>query len=173
MLEAVRVIAKVFFLRSCLLQEPLNLRGYLYLGLGLPLAGGLCTSWESSSAVVEVFDVRSAVKEEAKSLGGKFVEVEGAKEDAQPAVMLSNKPKILKRNSRILSRSAPLLPMCDIATAQIPGEKAPVLFLKETVYSMKPGSVIIDLAASTGGNCEFTETGRKHYCARCTHCREI
>jgi NAD(P) transhydrogenase subunit alpha len=47
-----------------------------------------------------------------------------------------------------------------IATAQIPGKKAPVLLLKETVYEMKPGSVIIDLAASTGGNCELTENGK-------------
>jgi NAD(P) transhydrogenase subunit alpha len=47
-----------------------------------------------------------------------------------------------------------------IATAQIPGKKAPVLLLKETVMAMKPGSVIIDLAASTGGNCELTENGK-------------
>lgn len=47
-----------------------------------------------------------------------------------------------------------------IATAQIPGKKAPVLILKDTVYSMKPGSVIVDLAASSGGNCELTESGR-------------
>jgi NAD(P) transhydrogenase subunit alpha len=47
-----------------------------------------------------------------------------------------------------------------IATAQIPGRKAPVLLLKETVWSMKPGSVIIDLAASTGGNCELSENGK-------------
>ena len=47
-----------------------------------------------------------------------------------------------------------------IATAQIPGRKAPVLILKDTVYLMKPGSVIVDLAASTGGNCELTENGK-------------
>ena len=47
-----------------------------------------------------------------------------------------------------------------IATAQIPGRKAPILINKETVYSMKPGSVIIDLAASSGGNCELTENGK-------------
>jgi NAD(P) transhydrogenase subunit alpha len=47
-----------------------------------------------------------------------------------------------------------------IATAQIPGKKAPVLLLKKTVSAMRPGSVIIDLAASTGGNCELTQNGK-------------
>src|SRR5664280_2723184 len=74
-------------------------------------------------AVVEVFDVRSAVKEEV----------------IQERAIASD---------------------VVIATAQIPGRKAPVLLLKETVYSMKPGSVIIDLAASTGGNCELTQNGK-------------
>ncbi|HEY8387775.1 MAG TPA: Re/Si-specific NAD(P)(+) transhydrogenase subunit alpha, partial [Parasegetibacter sp.] len=103
-------------------------------------------------AVVEVFDTRQAVKEEVNSLGAKFVEVEGAA-DASGAggyaveqsedFLRGQKAKIAER----ISRSDIL-----ITTAQIPGKRAPLLVTDEMVASMKPGSVIIDLAAATGGN---------------------
>jgi len=111
-------------------------------------------------AVVEVFDVRSAVKEEVKSLGGKFVEVEGAKEDIAAGGYAVEQTDEFKRKQQELIQERAIASDVVIATAQIPGRKAPVLLLKETVYSMKPGSVIIDLAASTGGNCELTENGK-------------
>ena len=111
-------------------------------------------------AIVEVFDVRSAVKEEVKSLGGKFIEVEGAKEDAASGGYAVEQTEEFRRKQLDLIQERAIASDVVIATAQIPGRKAPVLLLKETVYSMKPGSVIIDLAASTGGNCELTENGR-------------
>jgi H+-translocating NAD(P) transhydrogenase subunit alpha len=111
-------------------------------------------------AVVEVFDVRSAVKEEVKSLGGKFVEVEGAKEDAAAGGYAVEQTDDFKNKQQALIQQRAIAADVVIATAQIPGKKAPVLLLKETVNSMKPGSVIIDLAASTGGNCEVTENGK-------------
>jgi NAD(P) transhydrogenase subunit alpha len=111
-------------------------------------------------AVVEVFDVRSAVKEEVKSLGGKFVEVEGAKEDIAAGGYAVEQTDEFKRKQQELIQERAIASDVVIATAQIPGRKAPLLLLKETVYSMKPGSVIIDLAASTGGNCELTENGK-------------
>jgi NAD(P) transhydrogenase subunit alpha len=111
-------------------------------------------------AVVEVFDVRSAVKEEVKSLGGKFIEVEGAKEDVSAGGYAVEQTDAFKRKQQELIQQHAITSDVVIATAQIPGRKAPVLLLKETVYSMKPGSVIIDLAASTGGNCELTEDGK-------------
>jgi NAD/NADP transhydrogenase alpha subunit len=111
-------------------------------------------------AVVEVFDVRSAVKEEVKSLGGKFIEVEGAKEDVGAGGYAVEQAEDFKRKQQELIQQRAIASDVVIATAQIPGKKAPVLLLKETVYSMKPGSVIIDLAASTGGNCELTENGK-------------
>jgi proton-translocating NAD(P)+ transhydrogenase subunit alpha len=111
-------------------------------------------------AVVEVFDVRSAVKEEVKSLGGKFIEVEGAKEDAAAGGYAVEQTEEFKRKQQELIQKHAIAADVVIATAQIPGKKAPVLVLKETVNSMKPGSVIIDLAASTGGNCELTENGK-------------
>jgi NAD(P) transhydrogenase subunit alpha len=111
-------------------------------------------------AVVEVFDVRSAVKEEVKSLGGKFIEVEGAKEDAAAGGYAVEQTEEFKKKQQELIQQRTIASDVVIATAQIPGKKAPVLLLKETVAAMKPGSVIIDLAASTGGNCELTENGK-------------
>jgi NAD(P) transhydrogenase subunit alpha len=108
-------------------------------------------------AIVEVFDVRSAVKEEVKSLGGKFIEVEGAKEDKAAGGYAVEQTEDFKRKQQELIQQRALASDVVIATAQIPGKRAPILLLKETVYSMKPGSVIVDLAASTGGNCELTQ----------------
>jgi NAD(P) transhydrogenase subunit alpha len=111
-------------------------------------------------ATVEVFDVRSAAKEEVKSLGGKFIEVEGAKEDVEAGGYAVEQTEEFKRKQQELIQQRAIAADVVIATAQIPGRKAPVLLLKETVNSMKPGSVIVDLAASTGGNCELTENGK-------------
>jgi H+-translocating NAD(P) transhydrogenase subunit alpha len=111
-------------------------------------------------AVVEVFDVRSAVKEEVKSLGGKFIEVEGAKEDSSAGGYAIEQGEEFKKKQQELIQQRAIVSDVVIATAQIPGKKAPVLLLADTVNAMKPGSVIIDLAASTGGNCELTENGK-------------
>jgi NAD(P) transhydrogenase subunit alpha len=111
-------------------------------------------------AIVEVFDVRAAVKEEVKSLGGKFIEVEGAKDDRAAGGYAVEQAEEFRRKQQELIQQHAIASDVVIATAQIPGKKAPVLLLKETVWSMKPGSVIIDLAASTGGNCELTENGK-------------
>lgn len=111
-------------------------------------------------AIVEVFDVRSAVKEEVKSLGGKFVEVEGAMEDAAAGGYAVEQTDEFKKKQQELIQQRAIASDVVICTAQIPGKKAPLLLVKETVYSMKPGSVIVDLAASSGGNCELTENGK-------------
>jgi NAD(P) transhydrogenase subunit alpha len=111
-------------------------------------------------AVVEVFDVRSAVREEVRSLGGKFIEVEGAKEDASAGGYAVEQSEEFKQKQQELIQQRAIAADVVISTAQIPGKKAPVLILKETVNSMKPGSVIVDLAASSGGNCELTSNGK-------------
>jgi len=110
-------------------------------------------------ASVEVFDVRSAVKEEVKSLGARFIEVEGAKEDASAGGYAVEQTDEFKRKQQELIQQRAEASDVIIATAQIPGKKAPLLIVKETVGKMKPGSVIIDLAASSGGNCELTRNG--------------
>jgi len=111
-------------------------------------------------AVVEVFDVRSAVKEEVKSLGGKFIEVEGAREDASAGGYAVEQTEEFRKKQQDLIQKRAIAADVIIATAQIPGKKAPVLILRETVMAMRPGSIIVDLAASTGGNCELTENDR-------------
>lgn len=111
-------------------------------------------------ATVEIFDVRSAVKEEVMSLGGKFIEVEGAREDASAGGYAVEQTEEFRLKQQQLIQTRARVSDVIIATAQIPGKKAPVLVLKETVNEMKKGSVIIDLAASTGGNCELTQNNK-------------
>jgi NAD(P) transhydrogenase subunit alpha len=107
-------------------------------------------------AVVEVFDVRSAVKEEVLSLGGKFIEVEGAKDDAAAGGYAVEQTEEYKRKQQELIHKHAVQANVVICTAQIPGKRAPLLIPKETVEAMSPGSVVIDMAAGSGGNCELT-----------------
>ena len=129
--------------------------------LGAGVAGlQAIASARKLGAVVEVFDVRSAVKEEVKSLGGKFIEVEGAREDeAAGGYAVEQTEEFKKKQGELIHKHAAKSNVI-ICTAQIPGKTAPVLIKKETVEQMTPGSVIIDLAASTGGNCELTENNK-------------
>jgi len=131
----------------------------LIIGAGVAGLQALAIS-RKLGAVVEVFDVRSAVKEEVKSLGGKFVEVEGAKEDTGAGGYAVEQTEEYKKKQQELIQQRAAVSDVIISTAQIPGKKAPLLILKETVMKMNPGSVIIDLAASGGGNCELTENGK-------------
>ena len=107
-------------------------------------------------AVVEVFDVRSAVRDEVKSLGGRFIEVEGAREDAAAGGYAVEQSEEYRKKQQELIQQRAIAADVVISTAQIPGKKAPLLILRETVEAMKPGSVIVDLASSSGGNCELT-----------------
>ncbi|MEZ5069667.1 MAG: NAD(P) transhydrogenase subunit alpha [Bacteroidales bacterium] len=127
----------------------------LILGAGVAGLQALATA-RKLGAVVEVFDVRAAVKEEVLSLGGKFVEVEGARDDQGAGGYAVEQSEEYKRKQGELIQKHAISANVVITTAQIPGRPAPKLILKETVEQMKPGSVIVDLAASTGGNCELT-----------------
>jgi NAD(P) transhydrogenase subunit alpha len=128
----------------------------LILGAGVAGLQAIATS-RKLGAQVQVFDVRSAVKEEVKSLGGKFVEVEGAIEDkAAGGYAVEQTEEFKKKQQQAINDHAAKANVV-ICTAQIPGKKAPLLLPKEAVEAMQPGSVIIDLAASSGGNCELTK----------------
>jgi H+-translocating NAD(P) transhydrogenase subunit alpha len=130
----------------------------LILGAGVAGLQAIATA-RRLGAVVEVFDVRSAVKEEVQSLGGKFVEVQGAREDSAAGGYAVDQTEEYLQKQRELIHQRALRSDVVICTAVIPGKKAPVLLFKNTVESMKGGSVIIDLAASSGGNCELTRNG--------------
>lgn len=128
----------------------------LVLGAGVAGLQSLATA-RKLGAVVEVFDVRPAVKEEVLSLGGKFIEVEGAKDDASAGGYAVEQTEEYKKRQQELIHKHAIQSNVVICTAQIPGKKAPILIPKDTVEAMKPGSVIIDIAAGSGGNCELTQ----------------
>ncbi len=128
----------------------------LILGAGVAGLQAIATS-RKLGAQVHVFDVRSAVKEEVMSLGGRFVEVEGATEDKAAGGYAVEQTEEFKQKQQQAINDQAARSHVVICTAQIPGKKAPVLLTKQAVESMKPGSVIIDLAASSGGNCELTK----------------
>lgn len=131
----------------------------LVLGAGVAGLQAIATA-RKLGAVVEAFDVRSAVKEEVQSLGAKFIEVEGAKEDSGAGGYAVEQSDDYKQKQQELIQQHARKANVVIATAQIPGKKAPILITKDTVENMLPGSVIVDLAASTGGNCELSEKYR-------------
>lgn len=131
----------------------------LILGAGVSGLQAIATS-RKLGAVVEVFDVRAAVKEEVQSLGGKFIEVEGAMDDKAAGGYAVEQSEEFKQKQQQLIHDHAVKANVVITTAQIPGRQAPILLTTETVNSMMPGAVIIDLAASTGGNCEVTQNGK-------------
>ena len=133
--------------------KPANL---LILGAGVAGLQSIATA-RKLGAVVYVFDVRAAVKEEVVGLGGKFVDVEGATDDKSAGGYAVEQTEEFKQRQAKAIHDQAVKSDVIICTAQIPGRKAPLLIRKETVEAMNPGSVIIDLAASTGGNCEVTK----------------
>jgi len=110
-------------------------------------------------AVVSAFDVRPAVKEQVESLGAKFIEVDAADDqDAETAAGYAREmgEDYQRRQAEVLRDTLKAQDIC-ITTAQIPGRPAPILVTEEMVKGMKPGSVIVDLAVETGGNCALSE----------------
>ena len=131
----------------------------LVLGAGVAGLQAIATA-KRLGAVVEASDVRQAAWEEVLSLGAKFVDVEGAVEDKSAGGYAVEQSEDFKKRQQQAVQEHAMKSDVVICTAQIPGRKAPVLLEKATVEKMKPGSVIIDLAASTGGNCALTENGK-------------
>ncbi len=123
----------------------------LILGAGVAGLQAIATAKRLGS-VVEVFDTRPAVKEEVQSLGAKFIEVPGAADASSAGGYAVEQSEEYKRNQQ--QKIAESIAKADIVitTAQIPGKKAPILITDEMLKTMRRGSVIIDLAASTGGN---------------------
>ena len=109
-------------------------------------------------AKVEAYDVRPAVKEQVQSLGARFVELPLETGDAEDkgGYAKAQDESFYRRQREMMLRSSPASDVV-ITTALIPGKKAPILVTTEMVDAMPPGSVIVDLAAERGGNCELTE----------------
>ncbi len=129
----------------------------LILGAGVAGLQAIATA-KRLGAVVEVFDTRPAVKEEVMSLGAKFIEVEGAADASKAGgYAVEQTEEFLQRQKAKIAERVAIADII-ITTAQIPGKKAPVLITTTMMEAMKNGSVIIDLAAATGGNTELTKT---------------
>src|SRR5688572_13876290 len=128
----------------------------LILGAGVAGLQAIATS-KRLGAVVEVFDTRPAVKEEVMSLGAKFIEVEGAADASSAGGYAVDQSEEYKKRQH--QKIAETIAKADIVitTAQIPGMKAPILITEEMIRTMRKGSVIIDIAAATGGNTPVTK----------------
>jgi NAD(P) transhydrogenase subunit alpha len=128
----------------------------LILGAGVAGLQAIATS-KRLGAVVEVFDTRPAVKEEVMSLGAKFIEVEGAADASKAGgYAVEQSEDFMQRQKAKIAESVAKADIV-ITTAQIPGKKAPILITTGMMEAMKNGSVIIDMAAATGGNTELTK----------------
>jgi len=111
-------------------------------------------------AVVWVSDIRPAVKEEVQSLGGKFIEVETDESmQDEGGYAKEASPEFLKKQQELIAKHVSEADIV-ITTALVPGKRAPLLITEEMVKSMKPGSVVLDMAVEFGGNVEISEKGK-------------
>jgi NAD(P) transhydrogenase subunit alpha len=133
--------------------------GVMVLGAGVAGLQAIATT-RRLGAQVQAFDVRSAVKEQIESLGAKFLELDMGLEDAEDsggyARQLTDEEQ--QKQRELLADEIGKVDAV-ISTAAVPGRPAPLLIIEDAVKQMKPGSVIVDLAAESGGNCELTEAG--------------
>ncbi|MCB1174204.1 MAG: Re/Si-specific NAD(P)(+) transhydrogenase subunit alpha [Leptospiraceae bacterium] len=133
------------------------------LGAGVAGLQAIATA-KRLGAVVEVSDVRPEVKEQVESLGGRYIEP--PREEGEDSADLSGgggyareaTPEYLKKQQELLAKHIAEADVV-VTTANVPGRKAPMLVSAAMVASMAPGSVIVDMAAESGGNCELTRAG--------------
>jgi len=133
----------------------------LVMGAGVAGLQAIATA-RRLGAVVSAYDLRPAVKEQVQSLGGRFVELDIEAKDAQDAggYAKAQDESFYQRQRDLLGKVVAQQDVV-ITAAVIPGKKSPVLVTKEMVEAMAPGSVIVDLAAERGGNCELTRMEEK------------
>ena len=132
----------------------------LVLGAGVAGLQAIATA-RRLGAVVEAFDVRKVVKEQVESLGARFIEVPGEDGAGSGGYAKEVSDDYRARQSELITQALSRADAC-ITTAQVPGKRAPVLVTAEQVSAMRPGAVIVDLAAEQGGNCELTRSGVRH-----------
>ncbi len=113
-------------------------------------------------AVVEAFDIRPVVKEQVESLGAKFIQLELETQDAEDTggYATAQSEDFYRRQQQLMAQRIQNSDVV-ITTAAVPGKRSPVLISEEVVAGMRPGSVIVDIAAEKGGNCAVTKPGEK------------
>jgi len=127
----------------------------LVVGAGVAGLQAIATA-KRLGAVVSAFDTRASVKEQVESLGASFVEVEGAREDRSAGGYAVEQDADYQRRQQAALADRVRQSDVVITTALIPGRPAPRLIDQEMVESMRPGSVVVDLASAAGGNCSLT-----------------
>ncbi len=130
----------------------------LVMGAGVAGLQAIATA-RRLGAVVEAYDVRPAVKDEVKSLGATFIELALEAQEGAGGYAREQSEDFLRRQRELIGDRVAASDVV-ITTAAVPGRKAPILVTADMVRRMRAGSVIIDLAAETGGNCELTEPGK-------------
>lgn len=131
----------------------------LILGAGVAGLQAIATA-KRLGAVVYAFDVRRAAKEQVESLGAEFVEVAQTEDSETKGGYASETSEEYKKlQAELIDQFAKMSDIV-ISTALIPGRKAPILLYKSTIEQMKPGSVVVDIATSKGGNCELSEPNK-------------
>jgi len=131
----------------------------LVLGAGVAGLQAIATA-RRLGAVVQGFDVRAAVKEQVESLGAKFLEFDlGGDLEGTGGYAKELTPEQQAKQQELMAEAIGKTDVV-ITTAAVPGRRAPILVTEQAVKLMKPGSVIVDLAAETGGNCELSEPGK-------------
>jgi NAD(P) transhydrogenase subunit alpha len=131
----------------------------LVLGAGVAGLQAIATA-RRLGAVVEAYDVRAAAGEQIKSLGAKFIEVDlgGLQTEDKGGYAKELSPEALELGRQAIAKAAKISDVV-ITTAQVPGRRAPLMIPAAAVEDMRPGSIIFDLAAPAGGNCEVTKPG--------------
>lgn len=129
----------------------------LILGAGVAGLQAIATA-RRLGAVVEAFDVRKSAGEEVRSLGATFIEVEGYTESSNAGGYAVEQSEEYQKKQKELIHNHILTSNIVISTANIPGRKAPLLIETRSVEHMQPGSIIVDLAAEQGGNCELSRS---------------
>jgi H+-translocating NAD(P) transhydrogenase subunit alpha len=130
----------------------------LILGAGVAGLQAIATA-RRLGAVVEAYDVRPAAKDEVRSLGATFLELPLEAQEGQGGYAREQSDEFLRRQRELIGDRVAAADVV-ITTAAVPGRRAPLLVTGEMVHRMRPGSVIVDLAAETGGNCELTRVGQ-------------
>lgn len=131
----------------------------MVLGAGVAGLQAIATA-KRLGAVVSAFDTRTAAKTEVMSLGAKFIEVKGAIDDKLAGGYAVEQDKIYKKKQREEIYKNIIKNDIIITTAQVRGKPAPRLIDEKMINSMNYGSVIVDMASATGGNCEFSQDGK-------------
>ncbi len=130
----------------------------LVLGAGVAGLQAIATT-KRLGAVVEAYDVRSAAAEEVRSLGATFLELELESQEGTGGYAKEQGEDFAAKQQELLTERVAASDAV-ITTAAVPGRKAPVLVTEAMVEGMRPGSIVVDLAAETGGNCELSQAGQ-------------